>query len=95
MKRKGHHGARNYLNMIMQIVGKMLHVLRSKRKDLNLENKAQTLQMLRSGFLSVGTKKVMIFMTSNIVNGSKSFIQKITKDPNLENKMQTFQMLRL
>ena len=79
--------------MIMQIIGKMLHVLRSIRKDPNLENKAQTLQMLRSGFMSVGTKKVMIFMTSNIVNGSKNFIQKI-KDPNLQNKIKTFQMLR-
>ena len=70
--------------MIMQIIGKMLHVLSSIRKDPNLENKSQALQMLRSSFTSIGTKKVMIIMTSNIVNGSKNFIKKITKDPILK-----------
>ena len=71
----------------IKIIGKMLHVRRSIRKDSNLENKAQTLQMLRTGYMSIGTKKFMIFMTSSIVNGCKHFIQKITKDPNLEKKV--------
>ena len=73
--------------MIIKIIGKMLHVRRSIRKDLNLENKAQTLQMLRTGYMSIGTKKFMIFMKSSTVNGSKNFIQKITKETNLENKV--------
>ena len=66
----------------------MLHVLQSIKNDPKLENKAQTLKMLRSGFMSIGTKKVIIFtMMSNVVNKSKYFIQKTTKGPNLENKI--------
>ena len=66
----------------------MLHVLQSIKNDPKLENEARTSKMLRSGFMSIGTKKVIIFaMMSNAMNGSKYFIQKITKGPNLENKI--------
>ena len=62
--------------MIMQIIGTMLHVQHAQEYKERSECGEQSPD-LRSSFMTIGTKKVMIFIvTSSIVNRSKNLSRK-------------------